>query len=164
MGVLLLLLALETPAAGHSVLTSSQPRSNQTLAQPPSIVEMDYTEPPTGDASVSVTDGCGDDVVSEIEVQNNTVTTSLAKGGPGRWRVRFAVVSGVDGHATKGGFSFEVEGKRDCPRRAAGPRPEPEANSSFVLWLTLGGLALLAAILGTAYLSTKRRPRAQPPP
>jgi hypothetical protein len=35
----------------------------------------------------------------------------------GRWKVRYRVISDVDGHVTRGKFSFTVRGKSNCAAR-----------------------------------------------
>lgn len=107
---------------------------------------------------MTVRDGCGDDVVSEISVSNTTVTAPLAEGQAGRWQVRLEVVSAVDGHPTRENFTFTVDGDRNCRTRAEGPpRGRTEEDSGFVLLLVGGGLLLLFGMLGIAYLSSRRK-------
>ena len=153
--VAIMVLACFAPAAAHSRFISSIPKKDAQLAAPPKTIELNYSEPPTGDAVVTVRDGCGDDVVTEVAVSNTKVSAPLSTGQAGVWRVRYGVVSAVDGHPTRGAFTFTVDGPQDCSKGGGPPRKE-EGDSGFVLLLIGGGLLLLFGMLGIAYLSSRR--------
>ncbi len=147
-----------TPALAHAELKSSNPRRGASLSRPPQDVVIDFTEPPTASANVVVTDGCKRDVAGEIVTEATELRASLDDGEPGKWRVRFDVVSALDGHPTSDSFTFEVQGEPDCSRRA-GPRAAPEEDEdsgALTLFLIFGGLALAA--VGVAALARRRAP------
>jgi methionine-rich copper-binding protein CopC len=143
-------------ASAHAERTSSQPEEDQRLNQPPAQLAINFSEPPTGDAAVEVTDGCGNDVVGNREVQNQEITARLADGQPGRWKVTTTVVSGVDGHQTRDSWNFTVTGKADCSQ-AAGPteaEDEEDTGGDFPVVLVLAvGLGVLIVAFGLRLLT-----------
>jgi hypothetical protein len=48
------------------------------------------------------------------------LSASIDGGEPGKWRVEYRIISTVDGHPTSDGWSFAVQGKKDCSE----PAPE----------------------------------------
>lgn len=145
-----------TPAAAHAERSASTPKEGAAVAAPPEAVNITFTEPPTGDAVVEVADGCGRDVVADVEVQNFEITAALADGQPGRWQVRTNVISGVDGHNTRDRWSFQVRGEPDCsapaseaPDAAADDEDDDGGGGSALPLLLIGGatLALVAVSL-----------------
>lgn len=140
-------------AAAHAERSSEQPKEDATVEAPPAEITVGFTEPPTGDASASVTDGCGNELVSAVAAGNQTLTVSLAEGQPGKWQVATTVVSAVDGHRTKDSYSFTVAGDPDC--NAAAPElpsddEVPDTGGSSLPWIpiTIG----IVAMLGIAML------------
>lgn len=149
----LLALPFSGPALAHAERISSQPEENTRVQQPPTQLSIGFTEPPTGDAVLEVLDGCGDDVVDTLEVQNMEILAGLVQGSPGRWRVTSTVVSGVDGHQTRDSWSFRVAGPQDCSqasggRNQGGDRPEDDDDPFPLIPVLLG----VAAVLGVAVL------------
>lgn len=142
------------PAVAHAERSASAPKEDATVAAPPDTLNITFTEPPTGDAVVEVVDGCGRDVVADLEVQNFEITASLAEGQPGRWTVNTNVISGVDGHNTRDRWTFSVRGEPDCdeaatlaPDTAADDEDDEEGGGSSALPLLLIGGATLALVV-----------------
>ena len=125
-------IVLCAPAYGHSALTKATPKNGASLGTVPTTVEISYSEPPTTDIRFAVTDGCERDVARNVEVLNQTVTADVGSGQPGDWTVEWAVISAVDGHLTRDGVAFTVEGEVDCEQAAADETPtEEESGSTF---------------------------------
>ena len=140
---------LGAPAYGHAALTGSTPKAGAKLDSVPSTVEVNYAEPPTSDSKFSVTDGCGNDVARGVEVLNQTITADVSGGQPGDWKVEWSVVSAVDGHPTKDGFSFSVDGEADCDQ-AQEPQDEEDdgsdSSSSFPVLPVAVGTVLIVGL------------------
>jgi methionine-rich copper-binding protein CopC len=139
----LVLLVFPTTALGHAERQSSEPKKGETLPEPPLHLYINYSEPPTGDASITVLDGCGNDVVANFEVTDRTIHANLEGGQPGRWVVNTKVISGVDGHDTSDRWGFKVDGSADCDvaaSEASGSETDPGGDDGG-----LGSAALLAA-------------------
>jgi copper resistance protein C len=155
-GALLLLLTitlLVVPAAvalAHAERIASEPKEGVRLGEAPFDLRVDFTEPPIANPQWEVFDGCGDDVTQSVKVEGTTVRATLAPGRPGRWEVRFQVVSGIDGHATRDRFRFVVAGQEDC---AAAPQSTTRAaledrdgDSSLGFFLILGALSVVIVV------------------
>jgi methionine-rich copper-binding protein CopC len=143
------------PAGAHAERSASTPKEGATVAAPPEALNITFTEPPTGDAVVEVSDGCGRDVVVDLEVQNFEITAVLAEGRPGRWTVQSNVISGVDGHNTRDRWTFEVRGEADCsapeteaPDEATGDDDDEGGGSSALPLLAIGGATLALIVVG----------------
>ena len=146
-------------AAAHAERVGSQPQPGTRAQDAPSSLTIEFSEPPTGDAVLEVLDGCGNDVVGELQVQNMEISADLSEGQPGRWEVASTVVSGVDGHQTKDSWSFTVAGSKDCSVAAPADEEgvsdgEDDDSSSFPLVpVALGGLAVLGVALALRALT-----------
>jgi methionine-rich copper-binding protein CopC len=152
LGVTIVLLQA-SPALSHAERAASTPKEGARVATPPEELRVTFTEPPTGDASVTVLDECGRDVVSDIEVQNFEITATLSGGQPGRWRVETNVISAVDGHNTRDRWLFDVRGAADCSAEEsdapdAGGDDEEEEGSSSMPLILLGAATLVLIALG----------------
>lgn len=127
-GTIAITIALLPGQAGaHAERSSSDPEAGGRAPRVPRRVTIEYTEPPAGEARARVIDGCKDQVADSVEIQGTTMTISLTGGEPGRWTVRTAVVSGLDGHPTRDSFSFAVAGRRDCSE----PSPNDDGNDGI---------------------------------
>ena len=154
LGVTIVLLQA-SPALSHAERAASTPKEGATVAAPPEVLRVTFTEPPTGDASVTVLDECGRDVVSDIEVQNFEITATLSGGQPGKWRVETNVISAVDGHNTRDRWLFDVRGEADCsaeesdaPDAAGDDEEEDDGGSSSMPLILLGAATLVLIALG----------------
>jgi methionine-rich copper-binding protein CopC len=110
----LALLGRAAPAGAHGELEGADPKPNAHLKSAPSDVTMTFTEEPSEDSVLTVSDGCGNDVVQRASVSGHDYVVEVATGQPGKWHAKFRVISAEDGHLTKGTYSFEVAGKKDC--------------------------------------------------
>ena len=120
------LLLFAAPAFAHGDIERVRPEPEQVKAKAPDHVAITFTEAPTKDAKIAVTDGCGIEQTREKYVQGRTLHVFLKKGQPGDWTVSYSVISAVDGHKTNGKYSFSVKGKTDC----SAPEPEPSETSA----------------------------------
>ena len=135
-------------ASAHAAISESDPKSGTEVTEAPDALHIEYTEPPTGDASITVSDGCGRDVVESLDIQNLEIDATLTEGQPGDWKVDSSVISGLDGHQTKESFRFSVAGKKDCsgdPSPAA-REPEREDSSGAPLLPIAGATVAIVAI------------------
>lgn len=164
--------ALSTPpgALAHGLVESSDPQDGATVAQPPPVVSIEFTEAPAPESEFELLDGCGDDVLAEVTGEGRHAELNAASGEPGRWRARYQVVSGVDGHLTRGGLSFRVRGKADCGRQAP-EDPSPEGTSEDdaapppsqpsdgegvpVVPIAVAGAVILGGALAVRFLSAR---------
>jgi methionine-rich copper-binding protein CopC len=156
-----LALSAGAPAWGHADVKEATPTANSRVGKPPREVKLVLAEAPGPGSTLQVTDGCDANVVEDVVASEDTstLTAGLARGAPGRWRVRFASVSAVDGHLVRGGFKFTVAGKPRCNRNATDAargsnRERPpagdgdEGGSSLpVVPLALGTAALVGIAL-----------------
>ena len=137
-------------ASAHAELSKARPEKGARLDGAPAKIVMDFTEPPTGDAQVTVSDGCGRDVVGAVDIQQLNITVGLDGGEPGKWKVGFAVVSGLDGHPTKGSYRFAVTGTPDCgsdPSPEDGTTDEEDGGSPVGVLLVLVGLGAFGGVV-----------------
>lgn len=150
-----------TPAAAHGDIQATDPAPQSSVRRAPRSVAVTFTEAPTRQAVLEVTDGCKRNVGQGVEVSGATATIRVATGQPGKWRVSYNVISAVDGHQTRGGYAFTVAGKKDCtpddptakpgddPTQAAPPvdREEPEGSGAPIVPIALGVAALIGVAL-----------------
>lgn len=154
-----LMLAHAAPVFAHAERIRSKPDEGERAAAPPAALRIDFSEPPIGDARFVVLDGCGNDVVEDIDVHGTTIDAGLSRGQPGHWQVETRVVSGVDGHATSDAWSFSVRGFKDCSRRpedtappSAGDDDEtPSGSGTFLLVVAAGTLAVIVLALAVRH-------------
>lgn len=150
--VIVLCLVPTAPASAHAERSASTPDDGERLEAPPTTLDIRFTEPPIGDANFEVLDGCQRDVVEDLEVQGTEITATLAQGQPGGWSVRTHVVSGIDGHATKDRWRFQVAGRPDCEAEQE-PRPGAASGESEDEGGTLLLLVFAAVTLGVIGLA-----------
>lgn len=98
----------------HSQLVRSDPARRATVARPPARVQLWFSErlePVYAEASV------WNDAGTQVDARDarvdpadpSVLTVSTPNLGPGRYTVRFRVVS-VDGHVVESSFTFTVSG------------------------------------------------------
>src|SRR5436309_14080000 len=75
---------------------------------------MHFSEAASDEGTLKVSDGCGGEVVKTAGASDDDVKAALMSGQPGKWDVRWRIISADDGHVTRGSFSFAVAGKPDC--------------------------------------------------
>lgn len=154
----------------HGELQGTIPEPGSKLDKPPDHLVINFTEPPTNQSVVTVTDGCGGDVVDVLDFQERTAHVFLKRAEPGRWKVSYQVISSSDGHKTDGSYALTVAGKAQCSGdvgKGKGPRggPGPQAGgepggdgegdeSSFpIVPVALGTAGLVALALVVRRLS-----------
>jgi methionine-rich copper-binding protein CopC len=152
------LATVAAPALAHGDLSSSNPEVNGLLEDPPSVVVLNFAEPPS-EQKITVLDGCHRNVAQEVEVEGARATVSLAGSAqPGHFRVRYRNVSSVDGHAINGRYAFHVLGKKNCREgnteepgeggdRAAPPGPPDDGSSFPVVPVALGTIGVVGVAL-----------------
>ena len=135
---LALLLVGAMPASAHDEVVATTPTAQESLATPPSAVELELTAPPQVLGTVVRVTGPDGSVVSEgdPEVLDTTVRQPLAPGLPaGGYTVDWRVTSG-DGHAITGSSTFTVATGASpvpaAPETAPGPAPEDLEASTTV--------------------------------
>lgn len=155
------LMSIAAPAHAHGDIQRTDPEPLSTVRRAPRSVAVTFTEAPTAQAVMNVTDGCKRKVGQGVDVAGATATVRVATGQPGRWEVSYRVISSLDGHQTQGRYAFTVAGKKDCtpdeatddpgdvPTEAAGrgDRDEPEGSGAPVVPIALGAAALIVVAL-----------------
>jgi methionine-rich copper-binding protein CopC len=159
-------LSISVPALGHADVEETTPSANSRVRKPPREVMLVLAEPPGPGSTLQVRDGCRANVVEDVVADEgeSMLSAALARGEPGRWRVRFQSISAVDGHLVRGGFKFTVSGKHRCGEsknkgdggsNRQGPQAgdrrgdsdESEGSSLPVVPLALGTAALVGIAL-----------------
>lgn len=158
-------LVLAAPAGAHGDIQASDPAPKSTVRRAPGSVAITFTEAPTAQAVLKVTDGCRRNVGQGVDVTDAIATVRTATGQPGRWQVSYRVISALDGHETQGKYAFTVAGKRDCtpdpqptkggnedpdgPNEAAPPEESEDSGGSSapVVPIALGAAALIVVAL-----------------
>jgi methionine-rich copper-binding protein CopC len=159
-------------AFAHGDTVKTDPKKNAQVAIP-RMVSVTLSEAPVPQSQLMVTDGCGDNVATNVSVKGETLQASIGDAQPGKWKAAYRVVSAVDGHPTEDDWTFTVQGTADCdgddevaePTDEPSPEPtttddEPSSaagddsgtantsdteESSFpVVPVVLGGIALVA--------------------
>jgi methionine-rich copper-binding protein CopC len=107
-------------AWAHGDIQEMRPPEGSRRDAPVRHVRITFTEAPTEDSVIDVTDGCGRDVVREQYVEGRTkhVFLRARRAVPGEWTVSYRVVSAEDGHQTRGSYNFVVRGETDCSEPA----------------------------------------------
>ena len=150
-------MALTAPAHAHGEIQGTDPAKGARVPRAPGSVAVTFTEAPTAQARLEVTDGCRRDVTQTVDVADATATARVAVGQPGKWRVSYRVISALDGHETKGGYTFTVAGRKDCmpddpatdaPEDGPDAAPTPEGedvsgSSAPVVPIALGAIAVV---------------------
>jgi len=104
--------ALASPASAHAFLDHASPAVGSTVHAPPAQVKLWFTqklEPAFSTAQVLDSTGKRvDRADARVDDGDSTVlTVSLPELAPGRYRVKWRVLS-VDTHVTEGDYSFDV--------------------------------------------------------
>jgi copper resistance protein C len=104
-----------TLALAHAVLVKSSPGARATLPEPPGRVELWFNERlEPAYSRASVLDAAGAQVdLRDVAVSRDDpkrLTVSLPSLGPGRYTVRFRVLS-VDGHVVESSMTFTIKNR-----------------------------------------------------
>ncbi|WP_317495947.1 copper resistance protein CopC [Haloechinothrix sp. LS1_15] len=166
---LLAALLVPTTASAHAEFTGSSPEDGAVLSEPPSSVELRFSEPLIeGLNTVVVTDEQGEQLATdEPEVSHATLSVALPHSDPGRYSVAFRIVS-QDGHPVTGEIEFAVTGAdatEPTPTPSPTPSPVPPehtdadgaSENASTPWWWLGAIPVgLAALGGAGYLLLRR--------
>jgi copper resistance protein C len=97
-------------AQAHAFLDHADPKVGSTIHEPPSQVTVWMTEGlEPAFSKLQVFDANGAEVdKKDTKVTGSTMTVSLPKLAPGKYRVSWQVVA-VDTHRTSGTFEFTIE-------------------------------------------------------
>jgi copper resistance protein C len=166
--VLALLLAVTggvSAAFAHTQLTNSVPTSGATVERTPGSIQLSFTEPIDARlASVVVVGPKGENLAVGSPRQSGPglIQPMTASREPGRIRVAYRVVS-LDGHPVSDSYSFTVR-KGDpnapvAPQDQSTPGATASGDTGVSAGLLVGGLAVLALLVGGA-LVARRRARA----
>jgi hypothetical protein len=100
---------LAAPALSHAFLRHAEPGAGATLAAPPKIIALTFTEKLEPVFSgVAVIDSSGHGVeAGAVQIGGNVIIVPLRPLAPGTYRVAWHAVS-VDTHRTEGAYSFKV--------------------------------------------------------
>src|SRR2546423_423249 len=142
---LLLALAGAAPAEGHAALLGTRPAPESRLPRAPAAVALRFGEPVVaGPRALVVTDGRGRRVSGASRERESTLVAPLRRLPPGRYAVRWRVLSD-DGHVETGAFGFAVgRGFAPATPRAASGADAPLAVARSVQF---GALGLAAGLL-----------------
>ena len=166
-------------AGAHSELESSKPAEGARTNKPPNHIVLRFSEAPTADSVVKVSDECTKNLADDSFVAGNNFHVQIVGGTGGKYVVDYALISADDGHATEGTFSFTVKGPADCsadePDDTAGnaggngdnngdedeaapdtePTSDEDDSSSPMIPIMIGGLGAIA-IAAIARLATRK--------
>ena len=112
---LLLFAAFAPRASAHAFLDHSEPKVGGTIAAPPKVVKLWFTEhlePAFSTVRVENAEGKQvDKKDAHLDAKNRSLLlVSLPKLPPGRYTVKWRVVS-ADTHKTEGHFKFTIKAK-----------------------------------------------------
>lgn len=142
-------------ASAHTVLMSTDPAADATLAAGPDTVSATFNEDlqPSFAAMTVVGPDANLWSVGDPRVSGAVVSVPLRPLGPsGRYTVNYRVTS-ADGHVVSGSWSFTVT---TTTTAAPGPAASNEASGDRIpLWPFIFGVALLVA--GAAAWGLRRR-------
>ncbi|MEC5193262.1 MULTISPECIES: copper resistance CopC family protein [unclassified Arthrobacter] len=118
-----------SPALAHDSLSATSPASDAVLIHTPESVSLTLSEPLADSKNpnfsiITVTDGAGKTVGDgTVTVPGPTLSTKLAGGDPGTYKVLWRTVSS-DGHPIEGNYTFTVQtpaGQTTTPYRPLAP-------------------------------------------
>jgi copper transport protein len=145
-----------SPGAALAASVRSQPPAGSVQSTVPERVAIAFPDPQARAARIQVTDPCGARADSGgTSVSGARVAVAVDATASGRYVVRYAGVSSVDGSSTRGTFTFRVQGVEGC---VAADRPG-EGRAGRGLWdlpkadfaIALGIAALIGALGGLVY-------------
>ena len=164
LGVTLLVLS-PLSAWAHGERTISDPEDGARVEDVPSVISIDFSEPPTKDGRFTVLDGCGNDVLSEVTGEGSNKKLQIAGGSPGRWEAIYTVISSTDGHESHDRIRFTVAGKKDCGEPSTDSSPDisdgassggsDDASTFPLVPLLIGGAAILVLAVGARIMSSR---------
>ncbi|MGH3281174.1 MAG: copper resistance protein CopC, partial [Trebonia sp.] len=167
----LLLLALAAPASAHAVFVSASPAPGASLARPPALLRIVFSEPLVPNLSgVELEASSGKPVrprSARVDPHDHSAyELSLPRLRPDRYTVIWHTTSQIDGHFRAGSYTFTVlePGGAAPPvsSAAAGPPAQPAQLSTPVQavtsWAELAGLFLVVGAVLMLLLGGLSRP------
>ncbi|HET6380138.1 MAG TPA: copper resistance CopC family protein [candidate division Zixibacteria bacterium] len=161
------LAAIPAVAAAHVHLVSTTPEAGANLDEAPTEVTIEFDgELDPDHSSFTVTDADGTEVgsgaVDLTVADRNVLTGAVTITEPGVYTVAWEV-TGLDGHAISGTFSFGFDTDEAIPEPTEGEEHEEGSPDTAMALpgpepMTLAGLALLALAAVTALPAMRRRP------
>jgi methionine-rich copper-binding protein CopC len=148
----MLCVLVPSSASAHAVLIKSDPGDTSTQKEIPGTIQMEFTES-VEVFRAQVIDGCGRDVFDDVTIDGVNVTIAVAEAQPGRFKVRYDLVSGDDGHRSDGRIAFQVKGTKDCSGGSSndGATQASEAeDEGSPPWLLIGGIAIVFILAAAA--------------
>lgn len=157
-------------ALAHGDIQSTDPEEGSHPVDPPDEVRITFTQAPTADSRFEVVDGCDNDVLAGVSGEGPNAVLEIEGGSTGAWTVRYRVISSVDGHPSRGNFSFLVgrgplncdeptpDVTEDVPPEAAPspPSDDPSGGTGFpVIPLLLGGAAVVAVAFAVRMFASR---------
>jgi copper transport protein len=143
------------PASAHADLVRSDPGNGTTVAQPPSVVRLFFSEEISERVSTarlvrgdgSTVDGTRVDVVTSAD--SPVLQLRVPRLAVGTYGVLWQVLATDDGHTTSGTVVFSVGSPSDATGLTMGTADSPQAPSVVLRWLRV---ALLAGLVGAVAL------------
>ncbi|TNB75631.1 copper resistance protein CopC [Arthrobacter sp. BB-1] len=177
-----------TQAQAHDALQSTAPARDSTVPTAPETVSLTLSETPTGAGEmnfsvITVTDSTGKTLSDgKVSVDGATISTALAKGSNGPYKVLWRTVSS-DGHPIEGSYTFTVQDATTAasataapstaaptaaassaaaaPAQAVDPAPMPDNSNAPIVGLIA---AVVVAIVGAAVVLPERARRRKADP
>lgn len=151
-------LALASPAAGHSNTVQTEPVDGATLAVLPDQVTITLDEKPMEVGNGLVVRGPDDVVVSGTEptITGHSLSVPIVAQGPaGAYRVGYRVVSS-DGHVVTGKLTFTVTSGRPVTGAIKQVHTNDDENSVTAVFAVFS-VVMMAAFVVVAALIVRRR-------
>ena len=144
-------LAAPSAAGAHAALQTASPGSGRTLGSAPQELELVFSEEVIQRyARVSVLSSNGENLAGAPRVSGDVVVVPLRQARTGSYTVRWRMVSGDDGHASAGAYSFGVRAKPQPPAPVKG-LTVPVAPQALA-WLQFLGVVLAGGLLAVRAL------------
>jgi copper resistance protein C len=157
-------------AFAHTQLVNSVPAAGASLERTPGSIQLSFTEPIDAQvASVVVVGPKGESLAVGPPRQSGPgiMQPITASREPGRIRVSYRVIS-LDGHPVSDSFTFTV--LNGDPNAPVAPQAQttpgaPSGDTGLSAGLLVGGVAVLALLVGGAFVARRRaRPGSGPEP
>jgi methionine-rich copper-binding protein CopC len=121
------------PAQAHAAYKTSDPADESRVSAAPASVWAEYTEPPGPGSTMSITDPCGRRVDDgDVSHDGYRMSVGMSSDRAGTFTVSWYAVSTLDGHPSRGSFTFTATTGSPCPgsEKEGGSEPEEEKETS----------------------------------
>ena len=141
-------LAIAPRVSAHALLLQANPANGATLAGPPQVVTLTFTEDPEPSlSSVRVLTPSGRQVsrgpAHVVPGRPSTLRVDLDPLSTGVYTVTWRTVSRVDGHVTGGAFAFGVGVTPSAESVSEVTSPPPSVLGGVARWMLYAGLSVL---------------------